>query len=389
MLNRTELADQIKRLWERDARKGPKALRASDIPVSYDALTPEWLTAILCGHVPGGAVTGFRFSEQDNGSTNRRRIYLTYNEAGRAAKLPASVFSKASHSLESRLNMGLCGAAHGEKMFYTRIRPLLNLEAPKAYHADYDPESFAGIVLLEDIADQVAFPDQTTPVDWPRATSMVRLLARLHATMHESPKLDAFCIPRWQQWWKRVCDFVYMEETAKNGFLAAEQVIPPRLFRRYEEFWPAAMRSVAAHDHLPRTLVHSDVHLRNWYLRLPNEMGLMDWQCVCTGNWSRDYAYAMTMALDIEDRRRWETDLLRLYLDEVAKLGGSAICFDEAWRLYRAQMPSALAWWTNTLRPSELQPQDMQPQATALAFISRCAHAIDDLDSFEALCADT
>jgi Phosphotransferase enzyme family len=384
MLNRVQLSDQIKRLHERDARQAIKAYRASDVPTSYAAITLEWLTDVLCAGAPGAEVTDFRFSEQDNGSTNRRRIYLTYNEAGRAAKLPASVFSKASHSLESRFNMGLCGAAHGEKMFYTKIRPLLAIEAPKAFHADYDPESFSGIVLLEDIAEQVIFPDQNTPIDWERATSMVRLLARVHATMHEHPQLGSFDIRTWQQWWKRVCDFVYMEETAKQGFLAAEGVIPPRLFRRYEDFWPAAVRSVAAHDHLPRTLVHSDVHLRNWYLRPPGEMGLMDWQCVCTGNWSRDYAYAMTVALDVEDRRRWEKDLLRLYLDEVASQGGDSIPFDAAWTLYRAQMPTALAWWTNTLRPSELQPQDMQPQATALAFIGRVAHAIDDLDSFDA-----
>src|SRR5262249_42853040 len=94
-------------------------------------------------------------------------------------------------------------------------------------------------------------------------------------------------------------------------------------------------------------------------------------------------SYAMTVALEVDDRRAWEKELLRLYIDRIEQLGGPRLSFADAWRLYRLQMPSALAWWTNTLRPSELQPKDMQPEATALTFIRRISHAIDDLDVFD------
>jgi hypothetical protein len=379
MHNRVELTEQITRLHERDARERRKALKAGDIPTSYEALTVEWLTSVICPAAAGARVVGFAMSEEDSGSTNRRRLFLEYNEAGKEAHLPRSVFSKASFSLGSRLNMGLCGAAHGEKMFYTHIRALLDIEAPRALYSDFDPASFAGMVILEDMADEVVFPDQRTTMDLARANSMVDLMASYHARMHERSELTAFRLPTWQQFWRRVCDFVYMKETAENGFLAAQAVMPPRFFARFDEFWPAAMASVAQHDSLPQTLVHSDVHLRNWYLREPSTMGLMDWQCVCIGNWSRDVSYAMTVALEVDDRRAWERDLLRRYVDRVAELGGLRLSFDQAWRLYRLQMPSALAWWTNTLRPSELQPQDMQPEATALTFIRRISHAMDDL----------
>lgn len=36
----------------------PKARRLEDVPCSPDAITPEWLTAVLCQKVPEALVTG-------------------------------------------------------------------------------------------------------------------------------------------------------------------------------------------------------------------------------------------------------------------------------------------------------------------------------------------
>jgi hypothetical protein len=59
------------------------------------------------------------------------------------------------------------------------------------------------------------------------------------------------------------------------------------------------------------------------------------------------------------------------------------VALDEAWTLYRQQLFPALAFWTNTLCPSDMQPQDMQPQDAAREFIRRISCAIDDLDAFD------
>jgi hypothetical protein len=112
-------------------------------------------------------------------------------------------------------------------------------------------------------------------------------------------------------------------------------------------------------------------------------MGLGDWQVVSRGHWARDVAYAVSTALTVEDRRAMEQDLLRFYLDAMAAQGGPRIAFDEAWTAYRAQLLSALAWWTMTLTPSEAMP-DMQPLGTTNVFLSRIAVAMDDLDSIDA-----
>ena len=124
------------------------------------------------------------------------------------------------------------------------------------------------------------------------------------------------------------------------------------------------------------------MHLKNWYVAANGEMGLNDWQCSCKGNWGRDLAYAISTGLAIDDRRAWERDLLRFYLDRLQAAGGPALPFEDAWRIYRQQLFSALAWWTGTLGQPPEAPK-MQPKASSLEFIKRMTHAIDDLDALD------
>ena len=133
----------------------------------------------------------------------------------------------------------------------------------------------------------------------------------------------------------------------------------------------------------PETFTHGDVHLKNWYRTLNGAMGLGDWQCSGRGHWARDIAYAVATALPVEQRRAQERDLLRFYLNALATAGGPQITIDAAWKSYRAQMLSALAWWTMTVTPSTQMP-DMQPLDTTRAFLSRLAVAVDDLGSIDA-----
>src|SRR5277367_6609376 len=120
----TDLPTQIKAAYELDnQRKGEKALSADDLPLSFDAITDEWLTDILCKDHPGAAVVGHRLGSPDNGSSNRQRILVSYNETGRKANLPTALFCKASHDLVNRLVLGTSGGAHAEVTFYNKLRP--------------------------------------------------------------------------------------------------------------------------------------------------------------------------------------------------------------------------------------------------------------------------
>jgi hypothetical protein len=87
-------AEQVAAAYQAEQTAGRKALTIADVPGTYEAITPQWLTAVLCRTTPGAEVTAFRFGDRSDGSSNRARIWLTYNEAGQCAGLPPTVFCK-------------------------------------------------------------------------------------------------------------------------------------------------------------------------------------------------------------------------------------------------------------------------------------------------------
>ena len=114
-------------------------------------------------------------------------------------------------------------------------------------------------------------------------------------------------------------------------------------------------------------------------------MGLLDWQCLARGHWSRDLAYALSATLTIEDRRAWERDLIALYLDLFEAHSGVAIGFDEAWLRYRQQHVRRADILDADICTTGVRASNMQAAATAVEMIRRFAQAIVDLDSLDSL----
>lgn len=379
------LRDQIIAGHEADQPFWNQPVTSGALPLNYEALTAEWLTEVLCRDGRGAAVTGFVLGERDDGTANRRRIMLEYNAAGKSAGLPESVFCKASHDLLHRINLGLSGAAHCEVTFYRKLRSDLKIDTPQAFFADYDPVTFNSLIMLNDIADDVRFCDQTSVLNWEQAVNQVTLLAELHGHFAANSAAGALAAGAitWPQFFAG-CRSNGLEDATRRGFEAAEEVIPRALFSKGDKVWDATVRAVEEHDHLPVTLVHGDCHLKQWYMRGSFEMGVSDWQCCTVGNWARDLPYMLGTSLTVDQRRTWERDLLILYTDLLIAKGIEMGGFDQVWRLYRRNILPALAWWTGTLCHSEGQPE-MQPRETSIVFIERLACLADDLDAIGAL----
>jgi hypothetical protein len=376
--------DQIHAAYQAETALNREAVTAQDLPLSFEAITDRWLTAVLCSQVPGAAVTSHTLGAPDNGSANRRKIALQYNAAGQAAGLPASIFCKATHGLTNRFVLGVSGAAYAEALFYNRVRPALEIEAPISRFALHNDETFNSMIMLDDLTGVAqAFCNHETVMTRQRAESQMRLLARVHGRCFSDPelreRLSGFAT--WQGFFQNTLVFG-MKEGATAGFLAGEEVIPARLFRRDQEIWPATVAAVDASHALPHTLTHGDVHLKNWYVAASGEMGLSDWQCASRGHWGRDLAYTIATALRVEDRRAWERDLVALYLDELARAGGPTTDAATGFNNYRRQLVAALAWWTVTLCPAPGMP-DMQPRDVTIEFIRRISTALDDLDGLD------
>lgn len=369
--------------FEAEQKNAKEPVTAADFPVNYGAINPQWLTAVLCAHVPGAKVLSHRLDVPDNGTSNRMRIFVDYNPAGKQAGLPERIFCKATHQLENRLSLGLIGAARSEVNFYNQLRPLLQIEAPVCLFANHN-SALNSIIIMRELDPATVFCNyKNAEITRQRAEDQLRLLASLHGKFLESAALKS----TWQifsTWTENFAnmDYAAFEKACDKGFEMAEDIIAPRLFARRGEIWPATRKSYRRHLQLPHTLTHGDAHLGNWYITPTGAMGLSDWQTTNRGHWSRDVIYTLTTSLTVERRRQWLPELLRYYHDQLERAAGRNLPFDGLLDECRRQLFTVLAFWTITLNPAPRMPQ-MQPEDITREFIRRICAAIDDLDALD------
>jgi aminoglycoside phosphotransferase (APT) family kinase protein len=372
--------------YERLAR--PKARRFDDVPCSPYAVTADWLTAVLCGKFPGAIVTHVEVKPASAGTHERHQLKVSYNEEGRRAGLPVSIFTKSLPSIVTRMIGGFNGTARVEGSFFTQVRPQLEIEAPLCYHSAYDRRTFAAIHLLEDLVatKSATFCNHKTYVTRAMADDMIDLLAALHSRFYGDPTLAERYrwLASYPRWFAIGAAKMGTEYYTRKAFDAGAHVIPAGVLSRRDDVWPATMRALALHDSEPQGLIHSDVHIGNWYRTGSGQMGLCDWQCLSRGHWSRDFAYAVTASLTPENRRSWERELLARYIERFAEKTGVKPDFDLSFLRYRQQIVHALAMWTITLCHSPLLP-NMQPEDTTLTMIERMTTAMADLESIDSI----
>lgn len=367
-------------------RAGDRAVHLGDPVPTVDAMSAAWLTEALRTRWPEATVEDFRVESVSEGTHHRHRVHLEL-AAGAPAGAPTSLFTKSLPTLEVRMISGITGHARAEGRFFQQIRPELQIEAPVAYASWFDRDSAAAVHLLEDLvaSKQATFCDATTTVTEAMATEMVLLLAQMHGQLLSDPRLDTdfgWLVP-FDRWFKGGITKLGIDVYHEQAMVQAADRIPAALMDRRPALWDAVMASLEPHVNGPTTLLHSDVHIGNWYQTGDGHMGLCDWQCIARGHWSRDLAYAITAALTVEDRRAWEEGLVRTYAEALSATSGSTVTFDEAFLGYRRQIPHALLMWTPTLCHSDLLPH-MQSDEISLAMIERMTAAIDDLDSIGA-----
>ncbi|WP_158083753.1 phosphotransferase [Mycobacterium sp. AT1] len=359
------------------------------MPPSAEAITPEWLTAVLCREVEGARVVDVKVSGGDDGTSARRALRVVYNEAGTTAGLPTQLFTKSTATLGSRMLLGVTGIAEGESVFYNHARPDLKLRSPHAFYSGYDPQSHRSLVILEDLtARGWTFPDpMTNTVSRKDAEDMVSEMATYHGAFWDSPRFgsDLAALRPAYAWQENLNRKVGFEKRTLTGLERAKDVVNSALHAQRDKLYPAFMRSLSLHRAAPITLLHQDLHLGNWLRDENGRMGLYDWQCVAQGSWALDYSYALGGALTTEDRREWQEDLLRLYLEHLKDSGATSVpSFDAAWLAYRQQPMHALAFALFTNGGSRFEPE-LQPKDYTLASIEKIAQHVTDLGSMDAL----
>lgn len=374
------------RITERLRRLQP-VTDPGQVPASVTQLTRHWLTAVLGTTTPGAQVIDFDLGAGSDGTSSRRAITLQWNHTGESAGLPTALYTKSTPTLLNRLLVGVTGAAGAEALFYSRIRPNLDIGAPVGYHGGWDARTCRSMVITEDIAVNrgATFADASQRyVDRASAESMVAELARYHGQLWEDPRLST-------EWSLMPADEWQQSFNARIGFdrgaVAAMRLlgdeVPTQLRARKSEIRAALMQSVRYNVSGPMTLLHQDVHPNNWFELPDGSLNLYDWQGIGQGGWALDVSYALSAALTIDDRRAWEHDLIALYLDQLAAAGGKPPSADQAFLAYRQQMFRGFIYWTYTFLVGKVS--ELQPDSHVRTVIRRTGQAIVDLDSFASL----
>jgi aminoglycoside/choline kinase family phosphotransferase len=284
---------------------------------------------------PGTLVTELAHAERKPGFATKLKLELTYNPAGRDHGLPRYLWLKGGFSEANRLNIE---AYVAEAMFFAFWGSDVEINKPRSYYEGLDRSGLQGLVLLEDLNQRGArFGCTTRPLSPITAAQILRLQARYHARWWMSPQLShlrtyvsRFAAPTFLI--RRLIDPTLWRtavEKPRGKSVPKALKNPATLLRAYEALWALAPAG-------PQTFIHGDPHVGNYFFEKDGAPGAADWQAYVAGPALHDVSYFLCGALEVEDRRRHETDLLRLYLAELATAGViRPPSFDEAWRLHR------------------------------------------------------
>ncbi len=329
--------------------------------------------------------------ESEEGTNRRALLRLTYREGGAGSPSgPPTVFVKMHGRWLHRLAL-LALRAWSAEARLAGAHVDLPLEHPRPYGGAFDRRRLEWVVVVDDVANRGgAIARGTEPLSVARVRSGLAGLARLHARYWDRPLPQELAFLRpWQLGggWAPVSALSLARgcrrlRDAQDGTTVAQMPAGTGVRQLERQF----RRSALLASHGPQTVLHGDAHPANTYA-VGGVTGFLDWQLVRTGSWSHDVGYFVAGSLDPPDRRRHEQDLLRGYLEDLARAGvdpsAGAPTWADAWERYRAAPAFGLATWLHTIGAGSFQPLDI-----CLRTIERYAAAYEDLETSRSLVGD-
>jgi hypothetical protein len=350
---------------------------------ALDAITAADLEPGLAAGTPGARLEQVTQVPVSQGTTDRVRLHLDWNLAGHDADLPSTAFAKGTpKSTTSRVLLSTFGLASSETGFYQQIHPDLADLTMQPYLAR-GRSGGRYVTVLEDLGPDAHFYTSGDEPELEHSKALMRTLGILHGRFWMSSRFDEDLS------WVTVF-------SARPGHPFAHpmvKMLTKKLFKQDRDM-PASTRRATqffcdnraaldrAWEALPYTLVHGDCHMGNTYRTSTGQAGIYDWQNIHRMNGLRDVAYYTVQALSPEARRTHQRELLEIYLDALAEsgAGSAAPSYAEAYESYRmVAFDGWLAAYT-TLAIGGLQDET----AMEICF-DRCATALDDLDTEQAL----
>ena len=317
-----------------------------------EALSPQWLTAVLQPRFPGIAVrevisgptvdrvsTNARFTIGCDGGvpeglSSRLCVKGYFNEQGREARF----------------------VGEREAYFYRDLAAESGVRTLRSVYADFDTDARHGVVVTEDIvADGGSFLDAASHITPDRAADSLSQFARLHASTWGRAQWSEkhWLAPNLTGALKAWGDQVITARIAGNFHGPNGRRVPgdvsdaPRLTSAYHSLVATLEAEQASSDWC---VIHGDAHIGNTFLDPSGALSLVDWQLVQRGMWYLDVGTHIATALTVEDRRNSEKDLLLHYLDCLASHGVTPPSPDVAWRAISRGILRGLFLWGITTK---------------------------------------
>ena len=346
-----------------------------ELPGAPEEITAEWMTRALEVENPGVTVTSLHLGEVIWGTATKVRVLLDYDQAGHEDGLPATLLVKAGFG-KHELTADMLNFYVAEVEFYREVAPSLDIGLPRCYFAGLDPSSGNGLVVLEDLlARNTTFTPPAGTVTPEVAADALEFQARYHGATWDGAGLDGIATypGALREVLLKVIQGDYWE-----GCLSKPRAEPMPAALREPDGMRRAIESLWEWDAANVTcLGHGDAHVGNMYVDRDGSPGFVDWQMAGRNHWSHDVAYFVIGALEPQDRRERERDLLAHYLERLQADGGQPPSFDEAWDAYRRHAVHGVFWAAN--------PDGMYPEETNRAMVERYSLATEELETLSLL----
>jgi hypothetical protein len=341
-----------------------------NIPESLEeVLSPEWLTAALGRRYPGVKVTGLTLGPvMTRISTNA--FFRIECAGGLPAGLPANLCAKGYFADTG--NSAYRAAGESEVCFYRDLAATIGVQTLPSVYADMNPDTRHSLVITEDIgAAGATFLDPRDACSPDQVAASLEQYATLHGTTWNAAGMGEaeWLAPR------------IARTLGVRGLSGIQDQFDGPVGAGVPTDARDAEKLVGAYTALPAItgsspswcLLHGDAHIGNIFRDVEGRPGLVDWQLVQRGPWYIDVGYHVASALNVEERRNSEQDLLEQYLNRLASQRVDVPSWEEVWFGFRCGIVYGLYLWSIT--------QKVKPEITAV-LLGRLGTAAVDHDVY-------
>ncbi len=306
---------------------------------SVDQLSEHFLSDAI-----GSEVSGFHTERigEDRGMLGeifKLEIFFVDNELE-----PLTIVAKFAAMREETLALARQGRTHERELrSYDELLAPTPVNVPKMLAAWYNAET-AEFLLLQELINADTSVDQIAGISEKQARLVITEMAKLHAFWWGDPSLESMdWLPRLDDQRRRVNLTTITRKGWDHLAELLDGEIASTVTQNAEQLAGEIDKMLSRTAEFPSTFVHSDLRADN-LLFSPDgsSVALIDWQGCCIAPPVFDFTYFLIQSLTVEDRQKFEEDLLRFYMQELDKCGLS-IGLDSLREVYESSLFYSLA----------------------------------------------